>query len=115
VRSLLLSRPGSLRRDLVRRDQDDREQLARKGFDFKQFYGTDGNYGVISKKDTNVDIAGAQFTNPGVEATKKFQADLQALVNKAGWPLSLNVFSYAAESYDAGVLAKFRRAPGWRN
>ena len=87
------------------------EQLAAKGFDFKKFYGTDGNYGVITKKDTNVDIAGAQFTNPGVEATKKFQADLQVLVKKQG-ASELNVFSYAAESYDAVVLAALAALQG---
>lgn len=87
------------------------EQLAAKGFDFKKFYGTDGNYGVITKKDTNVDIAGAQFTNPGVEATKKFQADLQTLVKKQG-ASELNVFSYAAESYDAVVLTALAALQG---
>jgi branched-chain amino acid transport system substrate-binding protein len=87
------------------------EQLAAKGFDFKKFYGTDGNYGVITKKDTNVDIAGAQFTNPGVEATKKFQADLQSMVKKQGSP-ELGVFSYAAESYDAVVLTALAALQG---
>ncbi|MES2094392.1 MAG: ABC transporter substrate-binding protein [Actinomycetota bacterium] len=87
------------------------EQLAAKGFDFKKFYGTDGNYGVIGPKDSNVDIAGAQFTNPGVEATKKFQADLQALVKKEG-SQPLSVFSYAAESYDAVILAALAALQG---
>lgn len=79
------------------------EQLAAKGFDFAKFYGTDGNYGIITEKDTNVDIAGAQFTNPGVEATKDFQAKLQALVKEQGGQ-PLTVFSYGAENYDATVL-----------
>jgi branched-chain amino acid transport system substrate-binding protein len=79
------------------------EQLAAKGFDFSKFYGTDGNYGVITDKDTNVDIAGAQFTNPGVEAKTEFQDKLQALVKEQGND-ELTVFSYAAESYDATTL-----------
>jgi len=87
------------------------EQLAAKGFDFKKFYGTDGNYGVIKKTDKNVDIAGAQFTNPGVEATKEFQANLQALVKKQG-ASELTVFSYAAESYDAVVLTALAALQG---
>jgi len=87
------------------------EQLAAKGFDFKKFYGTDGNYGVITKKDTNVDIAGAQFSSPGVAATAKFQADLQSLVKKQGGK-ELNVFSYAAESYDAVVLTALAALQG---
>jgi branched-chain amino acid transport system substrate-binding protein len=87
------------------------EQLAAKGFDFKKFYGTDGNYGVITKKDTNVDIAGAQFSSPGVEATKPFQANLQALVKKQGGS-ELTVFSYAAESYDAVIVSALAALQG---
>ncbi|SMH31234.1 amino acid/amide ABC transporter substrate-binding protein, HAAT family [Rathayibacter oskolensis] len=79
------------------------EQLAAKGFDFSKLYGTDGNYGVIGEADTNVDIAGAQFTNPGVQASEDFQSNLQALVEEQGND-PLTVFSYAPESYDATVL-----------
>jgi branched-chain amino acid transport system substrate-binding protein len=79
------------------------DQLASKGFDFNNFYGTDGNYGVIKETDTNVDIAGAQFTNPGVEAKEDFQGRLQDMVKADGDP-ELTVFSYAAESYDGTTL-----------
>ncbi|OUE18191.1 hypothetical protein BFL34_02944 [Clavibacter michiganensis] len=79
------------------------DQLASKGFDFSKFYGTDGNYGVIKETDTNVDIAGAQFTNPGVEAKEDFQTRLQDMVKAEGEP-ALTVFSYSAESYDGTVL-----------
>ncbi|MCU1569646.1 MAG: branched-chain amino acid transporter substrate-binding protein [Naasia sp.] len=79
------------------------EQLASKNFDFSKLYGVDGNYGVITTKDTNVDIAGAQFTNPGVQASADFQAKLQDLVKSQGGK-ELTVFSYAPESYDATVL-----------
>jgi branched-chain amino acid transport system substrate-binding protein len=79
------------------------EQLAAKDFDFTKLYGTDGNYGVIKETDTNVDIAGAQFTNPGVQASESFESDLQALVKEQGND-ELTVFSYAPESYDATVL-----------
>ncbi|QIS39950.1 ABC transporter substrate-binding protein [Clavibacter capsici] len=79
------------------------DQLASKGFDFANLYGTDGNYGVITEADTNVDIAGAQFTNPGVEAKSDFQDRLQAMVKADGEP-ALTVFSYSAESYDGTVL-----------
>ena len=78
-------------------------ELLKNSFDFKKFYGTDGNYGVITEEFKDVDIAGAQFTNPGVEASKEFQAKLQALVKKQG-NKALTVFSYAPESYDATVL-----------
>ena len=79
------------------------EQLAGQGFDFSKLYGVDGNYGVIGPDDTNVDIAGSQFTNPGVLAPADFQAKLQALVKDQGGD-PLTVFSYAAESYDATTL-----------
>jgi branched-chain amino acid transport system substrate-binding protein len=87
------------------------EQLAGQGFDFSKLYGVDGNYGVIGEADTNVDIAGAQFTNPGVLATEDFQAKLQALVADQGSD-PLTVFSYAAESYDATVLSALAALKG---
>ncbi|CAN5242121.1 ABC transporter substrate-binding protein [soil metagenome] len=79
------------------------EQLAGQGFDFSKLYGVDGNYGVIGPDDTNVDIAGAQFTNPGVLAPEDFQSKLQDLVKSQGAD-PLTVFSYAAEAYDATTL-----------
>jgi len=78
-------------------------ELKKNNFDFTKFYGTDGNYGVITEDYTDVDIAGAQFTNPGVNASDAFQSKLQALVKKEG-NKKLTVFSYAPESYDATVL-----------
>lgn len=87
------------------------EQLKGAGFDFANLYGTDGNYGVIGPEDTNVDIAGAQFTNPGVLAPEDFQARLQALKEEQGEP-ELTVFSYAAESYDATILTALAALAG---
>lgn len=75
------------------------EQLAGQGFDFANLYGVDGNYGVITPEDTNVDIAGAQFTNPGVLAPTDFQERLQSVADT-----TLDVFSYGAESYDGTIL-----------
>ncbi|MFT4123462.1 MAG: ABC transporter substrate-binding protein [Microbacteriaceae bacterium] len=81
------------------------EQLASQDFDFSKLYGVDGNYGVIGPDDTNVDIAGAQFTNPGVQATDDFQASLLAQAEADGLSDDdITVFSYAPESYDATVL-----------
>lgn len=78
-------------------------ELKKNNFDFKKFYGTDGNYGVIDESYKDVDIAGAQFTNPGVNATAEFQTKLQDIVKSQGGK-PLTVFSYAPESYDATVL-----------
>jgi branched-chain amino acid transport system substrate-binding protein len=87
------------------------EQLKGAGFDFANLYGVDGNYGVIKETNTNVDIAGAQFTNPGVLAPADFQDKLQALVAEQGGD-ELTVFSYAAESYDATVLTALAALAG---
>lgn len=87
------------------------EQLSAKGFDFSKLYGTDGNYGVITEADSNVNIAGAQFTNPGVQASDDFQSKLQALVTSQGND-ALTVFSYAPESYDATVLTALASLQG---
>jgi len=75
------------------------EQLKGQGFDFKKLYGVDGNYGVIDTKYTNVDIAGAQFTNPGVKASDAFAAKLDKAAGE-----KLSVFTYGPESYDATIL-----------
>ncbi|GAA2182353.1 ABC transporter substrate-binding protein [Brooklawnia cerclae] len=84
--------------------------LATEGFDFANLYGTDGNYGQMVPGD-QPDIAGAQFTNPGVRATDDFQAQLQDLVESQGAD-PLDVFSYAAESYDATILVALAALQG---
>ncbi len=76
--------------------------IATAGYDFANVYGTDGNYGLMQPGD-QPDIAGAQFTVPGVKAPEDFQAQLQEMVKSQGSP-ELTTFSYAAESYDATVL-----------
>jgi branched-chain amino acid transport system substrate-binding protein len=86
-------------------------ELKKNGFDFSKFYGTDGNYGVITPDYKDVDIAGAQFTNPGVNASDAFQSKLQAVVKKQG-NKPLTVFSYAPETYDAVVLVALAALQG---
>lgn len=76
--------------------------IATAGYDFANVYGTDGNYGLMQPGD-QPDIAGAQFTVPGVKAPEDFQSKLQELVKSQGAP-ELTTFTYAAESYDATVL-----------
>ncbi len=58
---------------------------------------------MIDASYTNVDIAGAQFTNPGVQSTSEFKARLDAQVAKDG-AAPIKVDTYAAETYDAVVL-----------
>ena len=84
--------------------------LATEGFDFANVYGTDGNFGLMQPGD-EPDIAGAQFSNPGVFAPEDFQANLQALVEEQGAD-PLSVFSYGPESYDATVLVALAALQG---
>jgi branched-chain amino acid transport system substrate-binding protein len=74
-------------------------ELDKNNFDFSKLYGVDGNYGVITEDFKNVDIAGAQFTNPGVNATGAFATKLDAANGK-----KLSVYSYGPESYDGTML-----------
>jgi branched-chain amino acid transport system substrate-binding protein len=74
-------------------------ELDKNNFDFKKLYGVDGNYGVVTSAFKNVDIAGSQFTNPGVHATGAFAAKLDAANGK-----KLSVYSYGPESYDGTTL-----------
>jgi branched-chain amino acid transport system substrate-binding protein len=76
------------------------QEIDKAGYSFSKVWGADGNYGVITPDFKNVDIAGAQFTNPGVVASSDFKARMQAQA-KADGAKELSVFSYGPESYDA--------------
>ena len=78
------------------------QEIDKAGYPFSKVWGADGNYGVITPDFKNVDIAGAQFTNPGVVATSDFKDRMQAQA-KADGLKELTVFSYGPESYDATV------------
>lgn len=79
--------------------------LQQNGFDFANFYGTDGNNGILGAGDP--DITGAQFSTPGVNPSDDFRARLEG---KNGKPLQST--SYAAESYDAVTLMALAAAQG---
>lgn len=79
------------------------QEIDKAGYPFSKVWGSDGNYGVIDPSFTNVDIAGAQFTNPGVVASTDFKDRLQAQAKTDG-AKELTAFSYAPESYDAATL-----------
>lgn len=80
-----------------------------KGWDPKKLYLVDGNTGNFDKDFTDFNIAGAQGTIPGVIATDDFKTRL-AGVNDA-----LDVFAYAAESYDATMLVALAAAVASKN
>jgi branched-chain amino acid transport system substrate-binding protein len=79
------------------------QEIDKAGYPFSKVWGSDGNYGVIDPSFKNVDIAGAQFTNPGVVATDAFKQRLQDQAKTDG-AKALTAFSYAPESYDATTL-----------
>ncbi len=78
-------------------------ELAKRRFPFSKLYGVDGNFDVINSDYVNVDIAGAQFTNPGAQPTPEFRARLDARVANDGSP-PLKSYTYAPETYDAVML-----------
>ena len=85
------------------------QELATAGFDFKKFYGSDGNFGVIDPSYTNADIAGAQFTNPGVNVAGAFKTKLDKFTASEG----AKALTAAAPVVPARVVttSPVRRAP----
>lgn len=79
--------------------------LQQNKFDFKTFYGTDGNNGILGKGDP--DITGAQFSTPGVNPPAGYKAKFDKTNGK-----TLSSYSYAAESYDAATLVALAAAQG---
>lgn len=79
------------------------QEIDKAGYPFSKVWGADGNFGVITPDFKNVDIAGMQFTNPGVVAKGDFKSRLDAQASKDG-AKPLAVYSYGAEAYDATVL-----------
>jgi branched-chain amino acid transport system substrate-binding protein len=79
------------------------QEIDKAGYPFSKVWGSDGNYGIIDPSFKNVDIAGAQFTNPGVVASSSFKDRLQAQAKTDG-AKALTVFSYAPEAYDGTTL-----------
>lgn len=75
-----------------------------KGWDPKKLYLVDGNTTNYDADFTDFNIAGAQGTTPGVIATDDFKTRL-ATVNA-----DLDVYLYAAESYDATMLVALAAA-----
>jgi branched-chain amino acid transport system substrate-binding protein len=75
-----------------------------KGWDPAKLYLVDGNTANFDQDFTDFNIAGAQGTIPGVIASDDFKTRLAA-VNP-----DLDVFAYAAESYDAVMLTALAAA-----
>ncbi|MEJ7831976.1 MAG: ABC transporter substrate-binding protein [Nocardioides sp.] len=89
-------------------------ELAGSGFDMSKSYFTDGNTADYSKDLEPGTLTGAQGTIPGADASQEFKDQASAWYElSAGEPLA--DFSYAAESYDATILAALAALRGGAN
>lgn len=79
-------------------------ELASAGWDMSATYFTDGNTADYSADFPEGTIEGAQGTIPGADASDDFKDRLQGW-NQFANGEELSDFSYAAESYDATILA----------
>ncbi|MDC7122058.1 ABC transporter substrate-binding protein [Cellulomonas fimi] len=81
-------------------------ELAAQGYDMSKVYFVDGNLTQFGEEFQAGLLEGAQGTLPGAFPSEEFQARL-AEVND-----SLSDYSYAAESYDATILAALAAVKG---
>jgi branched-chain amino acid transport system substrate-binding protein len=89
-------------------------ELAASGFDMSKTYFTDGNTSDFSKDFEPGTLEGAQGTIPGADASQDFK-DLLVGWNEAANGEGLSDFAYAAESYDATILAALAAIKGGSN
>jgi branched-chain amino acid transport system substrate-binding protein len=89
-------------------------ELVAQGWDMSKSYLSDGNTADYSEDLPPGSMTGAQGTIPGADAPEEFKAQLGAwntLVNGE----DLSDYSYAAESYDAVILAALAAIKGGAN
>lgn len=79
-------------------------ELASAGWDMSATYFTDGNTADYSADFPAGTLEGAQGTIPGADASDEFKARLNGWADFANGE-ELSDYSYAAESYDATILA----------
>lgn len=79
-------------------------ELVSQGWDMKKIYMTDGNMSDYSKVFDPGTLEGAQGTIPGANAAQDFK-DRASAWSKAVEGSALTDYTYAAESYDATILA----------
>ncbi len=89
-------------------------ELAAQGWDMSKIYMTDGNTSDWSESFDPGTLEGAKGTIPGADASAEFKERV------SGWHeefegAALDDYSYAAESYDAAILAALAAAKGGSN
>ncbi len=89
-------------------------ELVAQGWDMSKSYLSDGNTADYSEDLPPGTMTGAQGTIPGADAPEEFKAQLGAWNNLVNGE-DLSDFSYAAESYDAVILAALAAIRGGAN
>jgi len=86
-------------------------ELANQGWDMTKTYYSDGNTADYSKDFPKGMLEGAQGTIPGADASQEFKDRVSGWYDSAeGSPLA--DYAYAAESYDATILAALAAIKG---
>ncbi|CAN5147843.1 ABC transporter substrate-binding protein [soil metagenome] len=106
VTSVLATQPDAIA--IIAFDQTKQiiPDLVAAGFDASKLYLVDGNTSNYSKDFPAGTLKGAQGTIPGAFPTEEFQGRLKSIDS------TLTDYSYAAESYDATVLAALAAVAG---
>ncbi|WP_022906994.1 MULTISPECIES: ABC transporter substrate-binding protein [unclassified Curtobacterium] len=86
-------------------------ELKSQDADMSKIYMSDGNTADYSKDFDKGTLTGAQGTIPGASPKDEFKAQLSAFYKKSSGK-DLADYSYAAESYDATVLAALAAVKG---
>jgi neutral amino acid transport system substrate-binding protein len=89
-------------------------ELVAQGWDMSKTYLTDGNTSDYSDDLPPESMTGSQGTVPGADASEDFKAQASAW-NKLVNGEELSDYSYAAESYDAVMLAALAAVRGGAN
>lgn len=86
-------------------------ELDAQGWDMSKIYMTDGNTSSYGEDFAEGTLEGAQGTIPGADASADFKGRLQGWYESAE-NTELTDYSYAAESYDAVILAALAAVKG---
>jgi len=86
-------------------------ELKSQGWDMSKTYFTDGNTSDFSKDFAKGTLTGAQGTIPGADADATFKDRVSGWA-EVGLGKPLKDYSYAAESYDATILAALAAVKG---
>ena len=87
-------------------------ELAAQGWDMSKTYFSDGNTVGLQQGLPKGTLEGAQGTIPGADPAQGFKDRVQRLVPRSAQGKALTDYLYAAESYDATILAALAAVKG---